>query len=294
MNKDVQIGLTGIFALVVLFLGIKFLKGMTIWNTNDEYYIVFSNAKGLSRSSAVYADGFKIGIVEDVTYDYQKPGQVVVEISVDPNVKMPHGTIARLDEAMLGGCTLNLTLGANPMVCYAPGDTLKGADASGLMDAAANVMPQVELVLQHVDSLIQALNVIANNPHIDKVLANTEDITSNLSKSSVQLNHLLEKDVPALTSTFNKAGENAVVLTENLAALDLKGTLDKVDAAMTNVNEATAQLSAKDNNIGLLLNDTMLYTNLNTTVNSATYLLEDMKAHPSRYVHFSVFGKKDK
>ena len=292
MKREIKIGLTGIVALVILFVGINFLKGVKLFDTSKSYYIVFKNAKGLTKSSTVYADGFNIGIVDNVTY--ARPGEVVVRINVGGNVKIPHGTIANLDEAMLGGCTLNLIMGANPADCFMPGDTIRGSEANGLMAAAANVIPQVQVVLAHVDSLIQTLNSIASDPNLPLILQNAEQITESLNKSSDQLNALLKNDIPQLTTTFNKAGENIDTLTGNLAQLDIQSTLNKVDQTMDNLHRTTLKLNSTDNNIGLLLNDTALYGNLNNTVNSATYLLEDMKAHPGRYINISVFGKKNK
>ncbi len=292
MRREIKIGLTGIVALVMLFFGIKFLKGMKVFNMNDTYYITFRDAKALSRSSTVYADGFNIGIVSDVIYDYDNPGNVVVAISVDPKVKIPHGTLAVLDEAMLGGCTLNLTMGANPADRYMPGDTIPGTAGNGLMASASDMMPKVEQVLAHVDSLILTLNALASNPNLPLMLQNAELITENLNESSKQLNVLLSKNVSQMTATFNKAGENAVALTDKLNGIDLQATMDKVNTTLDNVQQASLKLNTTDNSLGLLLNDTALYGNLNTTVNSATNLLEDLKENPHRYVHFSLIGRK--
>ncbi|MBP5514799.1 MAG: MCE family protein [Bacteroidaceae bacterium] len=294
MKREIKIGITGIVALVLLFFGMNFLKGIKLWDSNDTYFILFKDAKALSKSSTVYADGYNIGIVSNVSYDYNHPGNVVVAISVNKNVKIPHGTVAALDEAMLGGCTLNMTMGPNPADRYMPGDTIIGSTANGIMSAAAEVMPKVQQVLDHVDSLIQTINTLANSPNLPRVLENAERITVNLDQSSKQLNTLLHKDIPQMTSSINKAGENAVKITDNLASLDLQSTLGKVNSAMDNVQAATDKLNNNQGSLGLLLNDTSLYGNLNTTVNSATNLLEDLKQNPSRYVHFSLIGKKAK
>ena len=294
MKREFKIGLTGIVALVLLFFGMKFLKGIRLFENNDTYYIRFSDAKTLSKSTTVYADGFDIGIVSNVTYDYNNPGNVIVAISVNKNVKIPHGTVAALDEAMLGGCTLNMTMGPNPADRYMPGDTIVGASANGLMASIAGALPQVEQVLAHIDSLILTLNTLAQNPNLTQTLQNTEQLTASLNQSTKQLNTLLGKDIPQMTTTFNKAGENMVALTDNLAQLDLQSTLGKVNTTMDNLQTTTDKLNSTDNNLGLLLNDTSLYGNLNTTVNSATYLLQDLQANPKRYVHFSLIGKKAK
>ncbi len=292
MKRELKIGLTGIVALVLLFLGIKFLKCVSLFKTTDPDYIRFANAKGLTKSSTVYADGYNIGIVDDISYS--RPGEVVVRVSVQSGVKIPVGTTAHLDEAMLGGCTLNMVMGPNPANRFEPGDTLAGSDASGLMDAAANVLPQVQTVLAHVDTLVLTLNALASNPDLTATLRNTRELTESLNQSTRQLNSLLNNDVPSLLATLSDASQNLDTLSASLASLDVQATLSKVDNTLETLQQATRKLSEPDNNIGLLLNDTSLYGNLNNTINSATLLLEDLKAHPSRYVNISVFGRKSK
>lgn len=290
-----KIGLTGVVALVVLFFIIKFLQGVSLFSTQDTYYINFRNAKALAKSSPVYADGYDVGIVSEIKYDYEHPGRgVIVQISVEHGMRIPAGTVAVLDEAMLGGCTLNLMMGNSPVERYAPGDTIPSEANNGLMARAAELMPKLDLTLAKVDTLLTTLNTVVGDSNIQAILVNAKQLTASLGQSSRDLNQLLEKDVPTMTQTFNKAGENVVALTDSLKQLNLSSTLAKVDDAMADVKQMTSQLNSKDNNIGLLLNDTALYGNLNRTSLGAANLLEDLKANPKRYVHFSLFGKKEK
>ncbi len=293
ISKEAKIGLTGIVAVVVLYLGVTFLKGMTLFGTSNKYYISFHNAKGLTNSSSVYADGYQIGVVSNISYDYDKPGEVVIEISVDDDVRIPQGTTAQLAEGMLGGCTLNMTMGTNPKVTVQPGDTIKGDDTGGLMAKAEEMIPQVEEVVAHVDSLILSLNRLAGSPALQQTLSNAEALTANLNNSTTQLNNLLNKQLPTLLATFNAAGKNVEQLTGNMAQLNMQQTLDQVNQTITDVQQLMNLLQSPEGNLGLLLKDTLLYHNLNTTIGSANSLLQDLEAHPKRYVHFSVFGKKD-
>ena len=295
ISREVKIGLTGIVALVVLFIIINFLQGSSLFTTQDTYYINFRNAKALAKSSPVYADGYNVGIVSNIHYDYDHPGSgVIVEIAVEHGMRVPAGTVAVLDEAMLGGCTLNLLMGNSPVERFAPGDTLPSEANNGLMSRAAELLPKLEQTMAKVDTLLTTLNTVASDPNIQAILANANELTANLGQTSRSLNQLLEKDVPAMTTTFNQAGQNVVALTDSLRQLDLAATLAKVNGVVSNVDQMTARLNSKDNNVGLLLNDTTLYGNLTRTTLDAARLLEDLKAHPKRYVHFSVFGKKDK
>lgn len=295
ISREVKIGLTGIVALVVLFIIINFLQGSSLFTTQDTYYINFRNAKALAKSSPVYADGYNVGIVSNIHYDYDHPGSgVIVEIAVEHGMRVPAGTVAVLDEAMLGGCTLNLLMGNSPVERFAPGDTLPSEANNGLMSRAAELLPKLEQTMAKVDTLLTTLNTVASDPNIQAILANANELTANLGQTSRSLNQLLEKDVPAMTTTFNQAGQNVVALTDSLRQLNLAATLAKVNGVVSNVDQMTARLNSKDNNVGLLLNDTTLYGNLTRTTLDAARLLEDLKAHPKRYVHFSVFGKKDK
>ena len=293
MRTEIKIGLTGVVALVALFLGIQFLKGVNLFSSSEVYYITFSNTKGLAKSSSVYADGFKVGIVSDIRYDYNHPGEVVVEISADKGLRIPKGSTAQLDEAILGGCTLNMLLATNLREAYQPGDTIKGNDVSGLMAKVGNMMPQLELVVAKVDTLVATLNTLVSNPNLPLIIQNAELISENLNHSAEQLNQLLRSDIPQMTGTFTKVGDNVVLLTDKLNGLDLQATLDSVNLTISSVHAMMEQIQNPNGTLGKLMHDPSVYDNLNRTVQSADSLVTDLKAHPKRYVHFSVFGKKE-
>ena len=294
MKTEVKIGLTGVVALVALFLGINFLKGVKLFSTSEVYYISFSNTKGLTKSSPVFADGYKVGIVNDIHYDYDHPGEVIVEISTDKNLRIPKGSTAQLDEAVLGGCTLNMLLATNLREAYHPGDTIKGSDSNGLMAKLGGMVPQLEQVVAKVDTLVAALNALASNPSLPIILQNAELITDNLNTSSRHLNQLLGNDIPQMAGTFTQAGDKFSLLADGLNKLDLKATLDSVNYTLNSVHDLMAQIQSPDGTLGQLMTNASVYDNLNHTVQSADSLLTDFKAHPKRYIHFSVFGTKDK
>jgi phospholipid/cholesterol/gamma-HCH transport system substrate-binding protein len=293
MKTEVKIGITGVVAIVALFLGINFLKGVNLFSSSEKYYIVFSNTKGLTKSSSVYADGYKVGIVSDIEYDFRHPGKVVVEISTDKGLRIPKGSSAQLDEAVLGGCTLNMLLATNLREAYHPGDTIEGSDANGLMAKVGGMVPQLEEVVAKVDTLVTTLNTLLSNPNLPLIIQNAELITENLNKSTNQLNTLLRNDIPQMTGTFTKAGENVATLTDKMNQLDIQATLESVNQTIGSVHNMMEQMQSPNGTLGKLMNDPSVFDNLNHTVQSADSLVSDLKAHPKRYVHFSVFGKKE-
>ena len=293
-KKDIFIGIAGVIALLALFFGIKFLKGENLFDSNTYYYVHFSNAHGLVKSSAVYADGYQVGIVSDIIYDYDHPGNVLVEISVDPKLKLRVGTRVQIDSGLMGGCTLNVYPGSNLGSIYQRGDTIPGSEALGLMSKAADLVPQVQGLASKVDTLVVSLNRLVNNPDIPLILSNVEEVSKDLTVTTHHLNSLLENDFPKLASTYNKVGENAILLTEKLNGVDIEGTLANVDKTVKDVDRMILQMQSPEGTLGALMKDRGLYDNLNHTVQSADSLLTDFKSRPKRYIHFSVFGRKDK
>ena len=272
----------------------NYLKGINMFKPSSYFYVKFQNVNGLTKSSPVFADGFRVGIVRDLYYDYTQPGKVVAEIDVDPELRIPKGSTAELAAEMLGGVKMNLLLANNPREKYQIGDTIPGVLNNGMMEKVATMMPQVEKMLPKLDSILASLNVILADPAIPATLHNVQDLTASMAVTSRQLQTLMKDDIPQLTGKLNTIGDNFALISNNLKEIDYAAAMQKVDATLNNVKMITDKLNQKDNTVGLLLNDPSLYNNLNATTANAASLLEDLKSHPKRYVHFSLFGKKDK
>lgn len=293
-TKEVRIGIAAIIALCVLIYGINYLKGIHLFKPSSYFYVKFQNINGLTKSSPVYADGFRVGIVRELYYDYDRPGNVVAEIDVEPDLRIPKGSSAELAAEMLGGVRMNLLLANNPREKYQAGDTIPGGLNSGMMGEVGELVPQLKQMLPKLDSIMASLNTLLADPAIPATLHNIENLTANLSATSGQLQTLMAHDIPQLTGKLNTIGDNFVTISGNLKEIDYAAAMQKVDSTLTNVKMITDKLGRKDNTVGLLLNDPTLYNNLNATTANAASLLEDLRLHPKRYVHFSLFGKKDK
>ena len=296
-SKEVQIALVAILGIVVLFFGLNFLKGLSILSVDDRYVVTFDDIGGLATSSPVYAGGYKIGVVSDIDYDYGKSGKTNVIIDVDNRMIMPEGTTAEIESDMLGNIKMNIILAHDHSELLENGDTIYGTAQSGLMTAAADLLPAVEGMLPKLDSILGSLNALLADEALAASLHNVEGITSDLTYTTKELNRLmgtLNREMPTMMTAANSVLTNADQLTTTLNGLDLAATMTKVDATLANVEEMTASLNAGDGTLGMLLHDKELYYNLANTMSSADSLLTDLKAHPKRYVHFSLFGSKTK
>ena len=294
MRKEVKIGLIGIVALAMLFFGINYLKGVRMFQPSSYYYVEYTDINGLTVSSSVFASGYKIGTVRDIEYNHANPGHVVVEVEVDEGMQIPKGSTGELVTDMLGNIKMNLKLNlSNKEYCH-PGDTLPGIVNNGLMGVAEGIMPKVEQLMPKMDSILHSLNQLLASPALKATLENTEKLTADLNVTTRQLNKLMQNDLPQITGRMVTIADNFTTISENLKGIDYAETFRKIDATLKNVQTLSDKLNSKDNTVGLLLNDPTLYNNLSATSANAASLLEDLQAHPKRYVHFSLFGRKDK
>ena len=296
-TNEVKIALVAIVAIVVLFIGLQFLKGMSLFSSNEVYYASFNDISGLSTSSPVYANGYRVGVVQGIDYDYSQPDHIVAALDLDPKLQLTRGTTAQIESDMLGNVKLVLHFGNQADGLLSKGDTILGVMQQGLMAKAASMMPQVEQLLPKLDSILSAINTLVNDPALNGTLQNAEELTAKLNTTATQLNKLtvqLGSKVPSVMEKADGVLANTEKLTENLGQMDLAATMQKVDATLASVQQLTAALNSPKGTMGMLMNDAQLYQNITTTMRDVDSLLVDFKLHPKRYINVSVFGKKDK
>lgn len=296
-TKEIRIALVAIVGILVMYFGINFLKGVSLFSTNNAYYMTFDDIQGLGASTPIYADGYKVGTVDKVDYDYSGSGPIKVKADINKDLRIPAGSMAEIEKDIMGNLQVNLLLANNPRERIEPGGVIPGTVNAGMMGKAAQLVPVVEKMLPKLDSILTNVNALLADPAIAASLHNVETITNNLTVSTRELNTLmagLNKQVPGMIRKANGVLDNTNRLTANLADLDVQGTLNRVNATLEGAQKFTDQLNSGKGSLGLLMNDTKLYDNMTSTMSHADSLVIDLKAHPKRYVHFSIFGRKDK
>ena len=303
MKKEVKIGITAVVAIILFYIGINFLKGVNVFTTTNTYYVKFENAGGLTPSASVLANGYAVGIVREINYNYSDNQSVVVSIELDKAMHVPEGTTAELETSLMGSVTLHLLPGKNPVKYLERGDTISGRQHFGAMERAAEMLPQVEQMLPKVDSIMGNLNRLTGDSAMLALVKNLAVISENLAQTTSRVDHLMGKEIPVLLSNMNALTGNLNKVAGDIAKGNLDSTMTVLHATMQNAETLTQRLNAltstlnssvtsTDNSLGLLLNDRSIYDGLNHTIHSADSLLIDIKANPKRYIHFSVFGKK--
>lgn len=288
-TKEVKIALSVILSLIVLYVGIQFLKGINVTKPSNHYYVTFNNAQDLMVSSPVTVDGFKVGLVHEMQYDYENNSEVRVMLNLDKQLRIPKGSKVILSRSLLGNASIVIEM--NPYVSeyYSSGDVIEGIVESDMISNVSEMIPQIEALIPKLDSILTGVQTLVNDPALTTSIGRLDNITADLAASSQSLSRVMRNDVPAVLTTANTVLCRVDTFATTLNNLPLQNTITSVNAIAGNLELTTARLNGTDNTIGLLLNDRYLYDRLTGTVGSLDSLLIDLRLHPKRYVHFSVF-----
>lgn len=296
-SKEMIIGGCVIITLAILFFGIDYLKGINVFKAANYYYVSYTNVAGLAQSAPVTVNGFKVGLVREISYEYDNPGHVLVELSLDKELKLPKGTEAIIASDLLGTATIELNMGTGSDY-HNVGDKLIGLNATGMMDnISGELLPDIVGLMPKVDSILSSLSVIVADPalaqaisRLNNIMANVENSTSalavtmnNVQPASRQLPSVV-KNVDQITVNLSTASADLAQLAANLKTMPLDSTINNINAITANLNNVTAALNSKDSSLGMLLYDPSLYNNLNNSASDLDSILIDLKRQPKRYI----------
>ena len=297
LNKNVKIALTVLVGLALLYWGINYLKGVNLLTPANSYYTEVDSSQGLLTAAPVTVNGFQVGQVREINYDYSK-NKITVLLAMNKEMKVPEGSTLKMSSGLLGGVSLELNLGDGPAM--KSGSLIPTIRESGLMDNVTdNIMPAVNEVLPKVDSILGNVNGLTSDPALVAALARLDGITRQLQISAQQLTMLmnnLNRSVPGVMNNVNGITNNLTGATGNLSDLStslkdlpLDETMTKLNATLANLENLSQQLNDKNSTLGKVMNDRELYDNANHAIASLDSLLMDIKANPKRYINVKVF-----
>jgi len=289
-SKEVIIGIVTILSLVLLYIGINYLKGINLFKPANYYYVSCNYVKDINVSSPVFVEGFKVGLVRTIEYDYSTVNKIILEIRLDRGMKINKGSYIMIESTLLSGAELNIRLNKYVTEYYKPGDMLEGRFKEGMFTSVEDrILPQLADLLPKLDSILTGIQQLVNNPALSQSFSNFERTTAQLEASSRELNTFLKNDIPEISSGLKTTTANLSSFSDKLNRLTFEPAIDSLNTTLGNINALALRLNAKDNSLGLLLNDSLLYKNLNFTLENASGLLLDVKQNPKKYVRFSLF-----
>lgn len=297
ITKNVKIGLTVLAGLALLYWGINYLKGINLLTPANYYYTEVTNADGLLDATPVMVNGFQVGQVREIKYDYKK-NNITIMLTMDKELTVPEGSTLSVVSGLLGGASLELNLGdGQPLKA---GSHIPITSVPGLMDKVTeNVVPMVDNILPKVDSIMANVNGLTGDPALLASLARLDGITRQLQFSAQQLTTLmnnLNRSVPGvmnnvsgITGNLTGATDNLTDLTSSLKQMPIDSTIHALNATLANLQSLSEQLNDKNSSLGKVINDRELYDNANRAIASLDSLLIDIKANPKRYINVKVF-----
>jgi phospholipid/cholesterol/gamma-HCH transport system substrate-binding protein len=307
LTREFKIGFVALVAIALAIWGINYLKGINIFSSTDRYYAIYGNVKGLVENAVVYLNGYKVGNVSHIEFDSDNAHRIVVEISLEKKVPLPRNTTILLRSGSLisGTKDIDLVLGDATEYCVS-GDTLNAAIQVELTDYIDPIRSKVESLVTSVDTLMLALSDLMDREtrkNLQGTIANLNHATASLRLSlqpSGSLNQSLD-NLSQITGNLKKSNEDISRMLNNFSAISDTLKQAQLKELITHAGETFAQTTAMfeminrgEGSAGQFMVNDSLYTNLNNALASLDSLLIDLREHPKRYVHLSVFGKKDK
>ena len=301
-KKEISIGISVIVAILILIFGIDFLKGINLFRPAHFYIAYYENVDGLEVSAPVKVNGFKVGQVREINFDYSHPGKSEVVMALNKNLMIPEGSVAVIKSSLMGEGYIEIDLTESSAMIPVGGE-VNTRQGGGLLDGVTDeLVPKVTLTLNTVDSLLNNLNKVVGDPALQASVVKLEGITENVLVASHGLNNLLNKDMPQIMrsadgvvasfgSTMVKIDTisgNLEVFTRELKNLPLAQTLKSVNETVGNLEEFSRQLKNPNSTLGMLMNDPELYHRINTIAADVDSLIVDIKRNPKRYISIKL------
>lgn len=310
ISNEVKVGLIALVTMVVFIWMYNFLKGKDLLSRTAHYYVVYDKISGLDESSPIEINGYKAGVVQSINFINDGTGRLLVTLSVRKDFDLPENTYAEIIPASLvAGMKIRLVFGNGPGI-YRRGDTIPGVLSESVISKIETeltpVKEKVGDLLIVLDSVITSINEIMT----PEFRENLRGSIANLNSTTKNISEILgseEKDLKATLVNINRFSEmlaassgrigntfsNLESITDTLASADLYGSVRSLKSNLEKTSVLLGNLNDGKGSAGQLLTNDSLYNNLSASLSSLNLLLEDLRSNPKRYVHFSLFGRKN-
>ncbi|MCB0516530.1 MAG: MlaD family protein [Chitinophagales bacterium] len=322
LSNELKVGLLSILALVIFYYGYNYLKGRNVLSSQNDFVVVYDRIDGLLGGNNILLNGYRIGLVESIDMLTDGSGKIVVHYSIDKEIPIPKGSVAQIvDDGLMGDKAVYLLI-SNSKELHQNGDTLIGEVQASLANSfKEEIMPlkdNINALVLSLDSTTKSLNKIVGSGEIEANLAALKKTLHSFDATAQSVNGLVNaqeahiagilRNVESLTqslennrSRIDAIMQNSETASRKLASLDydksvanLNQTLASTNTTIVELQKSLRQLNEGDGSMSLLLKNPDLYNNLTQTTESIDQLLTDMRLNPKRYVHFSLFGRKEK
>lgn len=294
-TREFVIGLSVILAIVVLYVGIDYLKGVNIFKPANFYVAEYKNVAGLELSAPVTVDGFKVGQVREINFNYANPGDIEVVLALNKELRIPEDSKAVIGSGLLNGAYVEIKLGQSKKMIEVGGNIATETVSDMMASLSDELLPSVQSILPKVDSLVLNLNRLVSDPALATSIQSLEGITHNLYQATGSLNGIMGRDVPVMLRNTGRAMSNIDTITRNLnvlsaqlKSLPLASTMDNVEDITGNLSKFSRQLNNENSSLGRIMNDPELYERINKVTSDIDSLIIDIQKNPKRYISIKL------
>ena len=235
-SREVKIGVVVVVAIGMLYFGLNYLKGVNIFKPDTYFYAQYERVDGIVKTTPVLVNGFQVGHVSDIIFDYTKEAPIVLEITVDKKLVIPVGTVAEVyDSGLMGDKAIQLKLGKNSEV-HTTGDTLLSGTQNGLIAGIVDkILPPILELVPSIDSTIIALKNVVESPEVKSLIQNADATMANLKRSTGKLDGVID--------TVQYICNDLSTVTKSLDKVDWDSTMVSIESTIAKANNIAVNTS---------------------------------------------------
>lgn len=303
LNNELKTGILVVFGIALFVFGFSYLKSNDIFVSDRTFYAIYSDVEGVVNGTPVTVNGLPVGNIQNISF--YDGNQLIVKFRVENDIKFSINSVAQIYETgLIGGKALAIIPSKDKGPEAVSNDTLKSSIAPGLTDLVnkkiTNLQVKIESMVMSADSVLYKINRVFDDSTRSNLRKSVSDFnltisdlkeTSSLIKSIVQTN---KSDVNLTISNVSKISNDLSSISSTLNNGDLDLTFANFKKSSDDLSLILKDINKGQGTISKLISNDSLFNNLNDASKSIDLLLEDIRLNPKRYIHFSVFGKKNK
>ncbi len=300
ISYEIKTAVLVLLGILMFIIGFSYLKGNHVFISDRTFYAIYDDVEGISKGTPVTISGFNVGSIQNIEF-FNDSEKLLVKFRVENKINFSKNSIAQIYETgLIGGKALAVI--TKPGIVAESGDTLSSAIAPGLTelvnDKLSPLQEKIESTFVSADSLLIAINNILDNQTQSNIKNTFEDLSEtveNVKFSTSKFENLLEENENKISNIINRIDITSSNLSNfSNSFADLEKTIENFSKTSDNLNLILSEISSGNGTFNKLIFDDSIVNSLNSASENINLLLEDLRLNPKRYVHFSLFGKKNK